>query len=301
MRQTRFSADRALLVSRPSGCPPAGAVSKFLRRRLIPGIPHAAARGLSGLVDAQLGLPLDKSLQCSTWEKRPLSRQQVEYAAADAAVLLALVDSYAQHAPPRRHSMRRYLQDKVERAAQQRTTPQNGGPGGALGADAAAEQLAGLRLGGQAEDGQGSDAAGSSTTPTGVEQASPPQGEGRGTPESDDGAYPAGAAGPAPAGDAAALPEQQQPKEEEEEEGEDGAAAEQQQQQQEEEEDDPGPEYWALSPASRLAADVASAWTYRLEIEGGRWIKVPGVERPQRVSAEPLDCGRGGVGHRPRP
>ena len=33
--------------------------------------------GLSGLVDAQLGRPLDKSQQCSAWHLRPLSAEQV--------------------------------------------------------------------------------------------------------------------------------------------------------------------------------------------------------------------------------
>ncbi len=50
--------------------------------------------GLSALCDAQLGLPLDKQLQCSAWGKRPLSSDQLRYAAADAACLLALLASF---------------------------------------------------------------------------------------------------------------------------------------------------------------------------------------------------------------
>lgn len=33
--------------------------------------------GLSALVEAQLGVPLDKFLQCSSWASRPLSQEQV--------------------------------------------------------------------------------------------------------------------------------------------------------------------------------------------------------------------------------
>jgi hypothetical protein len=47
-----------------------------------------------------LGVPLDKSVQCSAWHKRPLSDEQLVYAATDAAVLLALLDSLTAHALP---------------------------------------------------------------------------------------------------------------------------------------------------------------------------------------------------------
>ena len=49
--------------------------------------------GLSGVVEAQLGVCLDKSLQCSSWGSRPLSPEQLQYAALDAAVLLMLLDN----------------------------------------------------------------------------------------------------------------------------------------------------------------------------------------------------------------
>jgi hypothetical protein len=58
-------------------------------------------RGLAGLVQAQLGLPLDKGLQCSAWSRRPLSQDQIQYAAADAAVLLLLLDSFIAAAFPK--------------------------------------------------------------------------------------------------------------------------------------------------------------------------------------------------------
>ncbi|KAL2622343.1 hypothetical protein R1flu_002548 [Riccia fluitans] len=49
--------------------------------------------GLASIVEAVLGVPLSKDMQCSNWEQRPLSPQQYDYAAADAYCLLALFDS----------------------------------------------------------------------------------------------------------------------------------------------------------------------------------------------------------------
>lgn len=63
--------------------------------------------GLSGLVEAHLGRPLDKTLQCCEWEARPLSRAQLDYAAADAVSLLHLVDAMVGRLPQiyyKRHS-----------------------------------------------------------------------------------------------------------------------------------------------------------------------------------------------------
>ena len=53
-------------------------------------------------MEAQLGLSLDKSLQCSSWGSRPLSPEQLQYAALDAAVLLMLLDSIIAAALPSR-------------------------------------------------------------------------------------------------------------------------------------------------------------------------------------------------------
>ncbi len=41
---------------------------------------QASTAGLSGVVDAQLGRPLDKAQQCSAWHLRPLSSEQVRVA-----------------------------------------------------------------------------------------------------------------------------------------------------------------------------------------------------------------------------
>lgn len=71
-----------------------GSMHRFLRHRGARGVHKAVDLGLSGLVEAQLGRPLDKQLQCSAWGERPLSAEQRRYAAADAACLLALLGSF---------------------------------------------------------------------------------------------------------------------------------------------------------------------------------------------------------------
>ena len=38
---------------------------------------QVVGKGLSALTEAQLGLPLDKTLQCSSWSSRPLTQAQV--------------------------------------------------------------------------------------------------------------------------------------------------------------------------------------------------------------------------------
>lgn len=46
--------------------------------------------GLMSVVELALGLDLDKSLQVSDWDHRPLTREQMAYAALDASILLRL-------------------------------------------------------------------------------------------------------------------------------------------------------------------------------------------------------------------
>jgi hypothetical protein len=70
-----------------------GSVHRFLRHRGVAGAKRAVDPGLSGLVEAQLGSPLDKTQQCSGWGERPLTPAQRAYAAADAACLLGLLGS----------------------------------------------------------------------------------------------------------------------------------------------------------------------------------------------------------------
>jgi len=53
----------------------------------------AGACGLSMLCERHLGKPLSKRLQTSDWGARPLSREQVEYAALDAYCLIGLAEA----------------------------------------------------------------------------------------------------------------------------------------------------------------------------------------------------------------
>jgi exonuclease 3'-5' domain-containing protein 2 len=63
--------------------------------------PVAAAEsaGLAGCVQAVLGVDLCKAQQCSDWEARPLSDEQVRYAALDAYVLLLIAEQAGPDLP----------------------------------------------------------------------------------------------------------------------------------------------------------------------------------------------------------
>ena len=61
-------------------------LSRALRGR---GMSHR----LDAVVDRELGIALDKSMQTSRWDDRPLSAEQIDYAALDAEVLLPLLDA----------------------------------------------------------------------------------------------------------------------------------------------------------------------------------------------------------------
>ncbi|CAH0364464.1 unnamed protein product [Pelagomonas calceolata] len=62
-------------------------------RRLVVDLQRAGHVGLRDACATWLGQRLDKSEQCSDWERRPLSHAQVAYAALDASVLFALHDA----------------------------------------------------------------------------------------------------------------------------------------------------------------------------------------------------------------
>jgi ribonuclease D len=53
-----------------------------------PGGGMSAPTGLSGLTEACLGRPLDKRQRMTNWEDRPLTSEQINYAAMDAKVLI---------------------------------------------------------------------------------------------------------------------------------------------------------------------------------------------------------------------
>lgn len=58
------------------------ACQDLLRAPHLPSLTHVA--------ESLLGKPLDKTQQCSNWERRPLSHAQSQYAALDAHVLLSI-------------------------------------------------------------------------------------------------------------------------------------------------------------------------------------------------------------------
>ncbi|CAI7793355.1 unnamed protein product [Closterium sp. NIES-54] len=80
IRRTRLHLKRDNLLSLLTASAPPGSLAA---RSVLP-----PASGLSGLAQVLLGAPLDKDLQCSDWEQRPLSRHQLHYAAADALCLI---------------------------------------------------------------------------------------------------------------------------------------------------------------------------------------------------------------------
>ncbi len=49
-------------------------------------------KGLSGLTLRCFGAPLNKKQCMTNWEKRPLTKEQLEYAALDAFILLKIHD-----------------------------------------------------------------------------------------------------------------------------------------------------------------------------------------------------------------
>ena len=53
----------------------------------------ARVAGLKRVAEQWLRRSVDKTLQCSDWDARPLSAAQLQYAATDAAVLLDLADA----------------------------------------------------------------------------------------------------------------------------------------------------------------------------------------------------------------
>jgi uncharacterized protein with PIN domain len=75
--------------------------ARLARRGALAGAVPPPDVGLSALVAARLGAPLDKGQQLSDWAARPLSPAQRAYAASDASCLLALLDNLIAEARPR--------------------------------------------------------------------------------------------------------------------------------------------------------------------------------------------------------
>eukprot|EP01025_Chloroclados_australasicus_P027326 TRINITY_DN2713_c0_g1_i3.p1 TRINITY_DN2713_c0_g1~~TRINITY_DN2713_c0_g1_i3.p1 ORF type:complete len:462 (+),score=41.77 TRINITY_DN2713_c0_g1_i3:167-1552(+) len=76
--------------------------------------------GLSAMVCAVLNDPLDKEMQCSAWEERPLTPEQITYAAKDAAVLLSILDKLVEITPPQQFPMVNVNKD-IDKGQQQQT------------------------------------------------------------------------------------------------------------------------------------------------------------------------------------
>ena len=67
-----------------------GVVDTLLSSRRLRGRDAPGGHSLAAVCERELGLALDKSEQTSNWACRPLSPQQIAYAALDAEVLLRL-------------------------------------------------------------------------------------------------------------------------------------------------------------------------------------------------------------------
>jgi len=64
--------------------------------RRLRGTDSLGGHSLAVVCERELGAGLDKSAQTSNWSLRPLTVEQIRYAALDAEVLLALYDRFAE-------------------------------------------------------------------------------------------------------------------------------------------------------------------------------------------------------------
>jgi ribonuclease D len=107
------SQDVALLHAR-LGCRPRSLLDTQLFAGMA-GLPHPARLG--DLCSAVLDLPLDKSSSLSDWTARPLSDQQLRYAAADVAVLPQLLGALEDRLDDRRRRWAREAGEELVSAA----------------------------------------------------------------------------------------------------------------------------------------------------------------------------------------
>ena len=73
-----------------------GSGRRHRRRKHAKNKPPGWQLSLTGLCEGVFGSGLDKTEQCSNWERRPLRRQQILYAANDAHVLVRLYTKYVE-------------------------------------------------------------------------------------------------------------------------------------------------------------------------------------------------------------
>jgi len=74
------------------GDPPDPAVEQNKKEECERRAEDIRSLGMSALCKRVLGLPLDKTEQCSVWDRRPLRYLQIRYAALDAYCVLMLYD-----------------------------------------------------------------------------------------------------------------------------------------------------------------------------------------------------------------
>lgn len=76
-------------VLRQAGIQPSGFIDTLHMAR---GALSLSSYSLASVTEHLFGVPLDKSLRMSNWRRRPLTRSQIHYAAADARVTLRVFD-----------------------------------------------------------------------------------------------------------------------------------------------------------------------------------------------------------------
>eukprot|EP00798_Chlamydomonas_sp_ICE-L_P015012 gene15012-21080_t len=110
--------------------------------------------GLSTLAATLLGKPLDKSMQVSNWELRPLTERQVIYAAQDAHVLVRLYKRFKEVLPSASHIIQggaftfdakgaKYSKKKPRAASSSDDESDGDGGGGSSGSGSSAPRHAG--------------------------------------------------------------------------------------------------------------------------------------------------------------
>lgn len=99
-----------------------------LARAALPSLVKTPVMSLGKLTARVLGAPLDKTPQRSDWQARPLSDAQRRYAAADAAVLVALFDALLAQLPPGAAWAQQQLLERVSAASAVKWLPLTAAP-----------------------------------------------------------------------------------------------------------------------------------------------------------------------------
>ncbi|XP_055312171.1 exonuclease 3'-5' domain-containing protein 2-like [Sitodiplosis mosellana] len=97
-------------------------VASTLDLRFMATAARCTPGGLKKMAKDYLGIPLDKSTQCSDWEAPTLSRPQIEYAALDVHVAIQLFKYFAREIAPGQNS--KDIIDHLSRYINQNYGPQ---------------------------------------------------------------------------------------------------------------------------------------------------------------------------------